>query len=113
MAHRRNVIPSVTKSVRVTLEVTLKTLSSSKFFGMLTLCAFALDSMRGAQAPAAADQPPNACSVHAFCYDAAHFTATITSFRTSTVNGYKLIDTSIRFQNKTNGPVVLGYVQQS
>jgi len=104
----------VTKSVRVTLEVTLKTLSSLKFFGMLTLCAFALGSMRGAQAPAAAaDQPPNACSVQAFCYDAAHFTATITSFRTSTVNGYKLIDTSIRFQNKTNGPVVLGYVQQS
>jgi len=80
------------------------------------VCAFALTASRTAQASQGAapgDQPPSACGAQPFCYDTPHFAATITSFRTSTVNGYKIIDTSIRFQNKTDQPLVLGYVNQS
>jgi hypothetical protein len=51
--------------------------------------------------------------VQSYCYDTPHFAATVTSFRTNTVNGYKLIDTSIRFLNKTNERLILGYVTPS
>ncbi len=84
---------------------------------MFIACAFALASTLAAepfQADAtAADQQSTVCGAQSFCYDTPHFTATVTSFRTSTVNGYKLIDTSIRFLNKTDQPLVLGYVTAS
>ena len=84
---------------------------------MFIACAFALASTLAAeplQAEAtAADQQSTVCGAQSFCYDTPHFTATVTSFRTSTVNGYKLIDTSIRFLNKTDQPLVLGYVAAS
>ena len=88
-----------------------------KFFWMFIAYAFALASTRAAgpfQAAApAADQQSTACGAQSYCYDTPHFAATVTSFRTSTVNGYKLIDTSIRFLNKTNQPLILGYVTAS
>jgi hypothetical protein len=84
---------------------------------MFIAYAFALASTRAAgpfQAAApAADQQSTACGAQSYCYDTPHFAATVTSFRTSTVNGYKLIDTSIRFLNKTNQPLILGYVTAS
>jgi hypothetical protein len=95
----------------------LRKILTPKFFWMFIAYAFALASTRAAgpfQAAApAADQQSTACGAQSYCYDTPHFAATVTSFRTSTVNGYKLIDTSIRFLNKTNQPLILGYVTAS
>jgi hypothetical protein len=81
------------------------------------LCALALATTRAAQPPQATapavDQQSSACGAQSHCYDTPHFAATVTTFRTSTVNDYKLIDTSIRFLNKTNQPLVVGYVNGS
>src|ERR1051325_4787965 len=84
---------------------------------MFIAYVFALGATRAAQpfqatAPVA-DQQSTACGAQPYCYDTTHFAATVTSFRTSTVNGYKLIDTSIRFLNKTDRPLILGYVSAS
>jgi len=55
-----------------------------------------------------------ACGNQPLCYEASDFTATITSFRTSTTtSNVKVIDTTIRFQNKTNQQLILGYVINS
>jgi hypothetical protein len=95
----------------------LRRILSEKFFWMFIACAFALDTARAAEtfqaAAPAADQQSTACGAKTYCYDTPHFAATVTSFRTSTVNGYKIIDTSIRFLNKTDQPLVLGYVTAS
>jgi hypothetical protein len=84
---------------------------------MFIACAFALVTTRAAQAQQVAapapDQQPTACGTQSYCYDTPHFVAVVTSFRTSTVNGYKLIDTSIRFQNKTDRSLIVGYVNAS
>lgn len=86
-------------------------------FGMFVFCAFALSSTRAAEplqaAAPAPDQQSAACGAQPYCYDTPRFAATVTSFRTSTVNGYRLIDTSIRFLNKTNERLILGYVTAS
>lgn len=95
----------------------MRKILSPKFLWMFIACAFALASTRAAEpfqaAAPAADQQPTACGAQTYCYDTPHFAATVTSFRTSTVNGYKLIDTSIRFLNKTGQPLILGYVTAS
>src|SRR5437899_2154791 len=100
-----------------TLEATLRKILSAKFLWMFIACAFVLASTRAAEpfqaAAPAADQQSTACGAQSYCYDTPHFAATVTSFRTSTVNGYKLIDTSIRFLNRTNQPLILGYVTAS
>jgi hypothetical protein len=64
-----------------------------------------------AQAPAA---PPQICGNTAYCYETNDFAATITSFRVTT-DAYKrqILDLSVRFQNKTNQQLVLGYVNGS
>jgi hypothetical protein len=84
---------------------------------MFIACAFALASGRAAQpfqaAAPAAEQQSTGCGAQPYCFDTPHFAATVTSFRTSTVNGYKLIDASIRFLNKTDRPLILGYVSAS
>lgn len=54
-----------------------------------------------------------ACAGHNACAEVTPFVATITDFRTSTAGRYKVITTSIRFQNKTARPLVLGYVSGS
>jgi hypothetical protein len=53
------------------------------------------------------------CGSQPLCYEANDFAATITDFRTSTSGGYKVIDVIVRFQNKTNQPLILGYLANS
>jgi hypothetical protein len=71
------------------------------------------------QAPAAAQaqapvEPPQICGNQQLCQETADFAATITSLRVSTDSyNHKIMDTTIRFQNKTNQALVLGYVNQS
>ena len=107
----------ISASERATLEAILRRILRAKSFWMFVVCAFALASTRAAEpfqaAAPAADQQSTACGAQSYCYDTSHFAATVTSFRTSTVNGYKLIDTSIRFLNKSNQPLILGYVTAS
>jgi hypothetical protein len=64
-------------------------------------------------APAAIPAQNSACGNQALCYEANDFTATITDFRTSTQSYLKIIDVIVRFQNKTNRPLILGYVANS
>jgi hypothetical protein len=67
-----------------------------------------------APAAAAPVQAQSACGNQPLCYDTQDFTATITSFLTSTNSAnYKIIDVALRFQNKTNQSLVLGYVTAS
>jgi hypothetical protein len=58
--------------------------------------------------------PPMICGNNALCQETQDFAATITSFRVST-NVYKarILDMTVRFQNKTNQQLILGYVNQS
>ncbi|WP_321475556.1 hypothetical protein [uncultured Paludibaculum sp.] len=53
------------------------------------------------------------CGGRNACAEVTPFLATINDFRTSTAGRYKVITTSIRFQNKTNRPLILGYVSGS
>jgi hypothetical protein len=53
------------------------------------------------------------CGSQPLCYETNDFAATITDFRTSTQSYLKIIDVILRFQNKTNRPVILGYVANS
>lgn len=69
------------------------------------------------QAPAQASvpaAPPLICGNTAFCFETNNFAATITTFRITT-DAYKrqILDLSVRFQNKTNQQLVLGYVNGS
>jgi hypothetical protein len=63
------------------------------------------------QAPAA--QPPSVCANQPMCAEGYDFAAMITDFRTSDVNGLKVIDTTVHFVNKTNRPLILGYTDGS
>ena len=54
------------------------------------------------------------CGNNALCYDAGDFAAIVTQFRTSTDgSGNKILDAILHFQNKTNQPIGLGYVDGS
>lgn len=98
----------------------------SSFAAMLlvTLTAIGFAGTCGAQAAppaqnagsaqtAAPAPPPSFCGNQPLCYEAPNFAATVTDFRTSVQGGYRIIDTVIRFQNKTPNPVILGYVVNS
>jgi hypothetical protein len=83
---------------------------------LLTLGAFGVATASQAQtaAPVAGSSAPNSfCGSQSVCYETADFAATITDFRTSTQGYYKIIDIIVRFQNKTNHPLILGYVAGS
>ena len=58
-------------------------------------------------------QPQSACGNQSLCYDAADFYATVTNFRLTNNRGAKQIDATLRFVNKTNQPLILGYVDQT
>jgi hypothetical protein len=60
-------------------------------------------------------QPNNtgACGGQPICVENSEFTATVTSFRTSAVGTSRIINVSVRFQNRTAQPLVLGYVASS
>ena len=92
--------------------------------GFRVLCVvtilFALGGFRVAtayQAQTGAPVPSPAqgtfCGSQPLCYESNDFAATITDFRTSTQGGYKIIDVIVRFQNKTNQPLILGYLANS
>ena len=81
---------------------------SRRFFTILALIV-ALQTSASAQTPA------SACGSQPFCTETNDFIATVTSFRISTNNVYqqKIIDTTVRFQNRTDHPLTLGYVDHS
>jgi hypothetical protein len=55
----------------------------------------------------------NACAGNTHCDEVSSFVATVTDFRTSVSGRYRLVATTIRFQNKLNRPLILGYVPRS
>ncbi len=65
------------------------------------------------QASAFAQTPSSACGSQPFCVETNDFIATVTSFRTSEVGTSRIINVSLRFQNRTAQPLVLGYVASS
>jgi len=62
------------------------------------------------QAPA---QNPGICGNQPLCYETQDFAAVVTDFRTSKSGYFGLIATTLRFVNKTNGPLILGYANGS
>jgi hypothetical protein len=83
---------------------------------LLALIAFGVGALSQAQtaAPvAAAAQSASFCGNQPLCFESMDFAATITEFRTSDGNGFKILDAIVRFQNKTNQPLILGYVDGS
>jgi len=56
---------------------------------------------------------PSVCGDQKFCYETGDFAVTVTNFRTSVVSYYRIIDATLRFQNKTDKPLILGYANAS
>lgn len=54
-----------------------------------------------------------ACGNKGSCTEVSSFVANVTDFRTSVSGRYRVVTTTIRFQNKLNRPLILGYVPQS
>lgn len=79
-----------------------------------SVCWASLNNLRMAASPWG-QQPNNtgACGGQPLCVETSDFTATVTSFRTSTVGTSRIINVSVRFQNRTAQPLVLGYVANS
>lgn len=62
----------------------------------------------------AASGQANPCQRRTDCADVPTFTAVVSDFRTSQQDrGTRMVTTTVRFQNKTNRPLILGYVQNS
>ncbi len=55
----------------------------------------------------------SACGNQPMCYDAPDFAVAVVDFRMSMASGYKLMDATLRFVNKTNQPLILGYLDSS
>jgi hypothetical protein len=93
--------------------------SVSRILGIVTILlalaasGLATPSQAQTAAPAAGPAQNTFCGSQPLCYEASDFAATITDFRTSTSGGYKVIDVIVRFQNKTNQPLILGYLVNS
>lgn len=60
-----------------------------------------------------AQNQAGACGGQGLCVETSDFTATIASFRTSLVGASRIINVSVRFQNRTARPLVLGYAASS
>lgn len=75
--------------------------------------AVAPASATAAPSAAAAAAPGAICGNQPFCYDASDFAATVTDFRTTAQGGYKIIDVTMRFINKTTTPLSFGYANGS
>jgi len=65
------------------------------------------------QAAQASSAFQSACGNQPMCYDAPDFAVAIVDFRMSMASGYKLMDATLRFVNKTNQPLILGYLDGS
>ena len=63
--------------------------------------------------PASAAAQNALCGGKPSCAEVSSFVATVTDFRTSVSGRYRIVSTTIRFQNKLNRPVILGYVPRS
>ena len=86
-------------------------MTSARYAWRLLTASFVAVSA-SAQAPAApVAQAPTICGNQPLCYEAPDFAATITDFRTSQQG--RIIDVAVRFTNKTNGLLVLGYTNGS
>jgi hypothetical protein len=81
---------------------------SRKFFSILILIG-------SSQTGGWTQTPAGVCGSQPFCSETNDFVATVTSFRISTNNVYqqKIIDATVRFQNQTDRPLILGYVDHS
>jgi len=79
----------------------------------ITIASLVLAVRAFAQAPAAPAQAPTICGNQPLCFEASDFAATITDFRTSLTGGYHLMDVTIRFTNKTNNLLIMGYANGS
>jgi len=64
---------------------------------------------RAVQAQAAAAPPP-VCHGAPGCVEVMPFAATMIDFRTSTQGQYRMVTANIRFQNKLQRPLILGYL---
>lgn len=53
------------------------------------------------------------CAGKPACDEVSSFVATVTDFRTSVSGRYRIVATTIRFRNKLNRPIILGYVPRS
>jgi len=53
------------------------------------------------------------CQGRQYCYDTNSTVATVTSFRISNGDRQKVASVTVRFENKTNRPLILGYVKNS
>jgi hypothetical protein len=61
-----------------------------------------------------AQSAPGVCGSQAFCVETNDFVAVVTSFKTSTSpTNVKIIDATVRFQNKTAQQLILGYAVNS
>ena len=65
------------------------------------------------QAAQASSAFQSACGNQPMCYDAPDFAVAVVDFRMSMASGYKLMDATLRFVNKTNQPLILGYLDGS
>jgi hypothetical protein len=54
-----------------------------------------------------------ACASKSTCEEVSSFVATVTDFRTSVSGRYRIVSATVRFQNKLNRPLILGYVPKS
>jgi len=84
-------------------------------FGALQIAAAQVQPAAQGQAaaPVAGAAQSTFCGSQPLCYETADFAATVTDFRTSMSGGLRLIDVGMRFQNKTNQPLILGYLVNS
>lgn len=55
----------------------------------------------------------NVCSAQAMCTEVSSFAATVSDFRTSISGNNRIANATVRLSNKTNRPLVLGYVDRS
>lgn len=53
------------------------------------------------------------CAAQAACVETGSFVATLTNFRTSTQGRYRVLTATVRFENRSNKPLILGYVRGS
>jgi hypothetical protein len=86
--------------------VTLMLATSAGFAEQQPPAAAAMQSA----APAA---PNSLCGNNPLCFEAADFVAVISQFRVSPAGNGRVLDAILHFQNKTNQPLSLGYVNGS
>src|SRR5262249_55350293 len=56
---------------------------------------------------------PSACGNQPLCSDTPDFAVAVVDFRMSLTNGMKVMDATLRFVNKSDQPLILGYVDGS